>query len=351
MIRKFAVLLTVVMLLSAFLAGCSGGQQAPNQEPAASSNDNQPDTQETYTIKLAYVVAETQSSHIVARDVFKPYVEEKSNGRLKVELYPNGQLGGDRQAIEAVQLGTIEMTIPAAAVLSGFEPKFQVLDLPYLFKTKEAAYKALDGELGQILSDLLIPLGMRNLALPENGYRHTSNNRGPITKPEDLKGLKIRTMENPVHMATFRALGANPTPISFGELYTALQQKTVDAQENPIPLVYTSKFQEVQKYYTLDGHVYAATAFLVNNDFFNSLPEDLQQIIIEGAQLYKDEQRKLSTQQDEEMLKELEKEGMIINELTPEQKQAFIDATLTVYDEFEDILGADMIELAKKANE
>lgn len=345
--KKWFVVFIGIVLLAVFAAGC-GGKTATNE--SNSTDEQNTGVKDTYTIKLAYVVPETQSTHIAAKEVFKKYVEEKSNGRIKVELHPNGELGGDRQAIEAVQLGTIQMTIPAAAVLSGFEPKFQVFDLPYLFKSKEAAYKALDGELGKKLSDLLIPLGLRNLAYGENGFRNITNNKGPINSPADLKGVKIRTMENPVHMATFKALGANPTPISFGELYTALQQGTVDAEENPIPLVYTSKFYEVQKYYTLDGHVYAATAVLINNDFFNSLPEGLQQIIVEGAEKYKDEQRKLSSQQDTEMLQALKDKGMQINELTPEQKQEFIDATLPVYDQFKDVLGEDLINLAKQAN-
>lgn len=348
MLKNIARMLIVVMLVSVFLVGCGGGQE---QQPAGDSGSGEKEAKETYTIKLAYVVPETQSTHIAARDVFKKYVEEKSNGRIKVELYPNGQLGGDRQAIEAVQLGTIQMTIPAAAVLSGFEPKFQVFDLPYLFKSKEVAYKALDGELGQKLNEMLLKTGLRNLAYGENGFRHITNNRGPIEKPEDLKGLKIRTMENPVHMATFKALGANPTPMSFGELYTALQQGTVDAQENPIPLVYTAKFYEVQDYYTLDGHVYAATVVLINDDFYKSLPEDLQKIVKEGAEKFRDEQRKINTQQEEEMLGLLKKEGMKINELTPEQKQKFIETTLPVYDQFKDELGEDLIELAKQANQ
>jgi len=348
MMKNIARMLIAVMLVSVFLVGCGGGQE---QQPAGDSDSSEKEARETYTIKLAYVVPETQSTHIAARDVFKKYVEEKSNGRIKVELYPNGQLGGDRQAIEAVQLGTIQMTIPAAAVLSGFEPKFQVFDLPYLFKSKEVAYKALDGELGQKLNEMLLKTGLRNLAYGENGFRHITNNRGPIEKPEDLKGLKIRTMENPVHMATFKALGANPTPMSFGELYTALQQGTVDAQENPIPLVYTAKFYEVQDYYTLDGHVYAATVVLINDDFYKSLPEDLQKIVKEGAEKFRDEQRKINTQQEEEMLGLLKKEGMKINELTPEQKQKFIEATLPVYDQFKDELGEDLIELAKQANQ
>jgi len=149
--KKLALVLVVIMLFSAFLVGC-GQNEKPSDKPAEKSQDQEKKeaSEKTYTIKMAYLVPESQSSHVAARDFFKKHVEEKSKGRLKVELYPNGQLfSGDRQAIEAVQLGTIQMTIPAAAVLSGFEPKFQVFDLPYLFKDKKTAYEALDGELGQ----------------------------------------------------------------------------------------------------------------------------------------------------------------------------------------------------------
>lgn len=303
-----------------------------------------------YIVKIASVVPETQSQHIALRDFFKKYVEEKSGGRMVVEIYPNGQLGGERQAIESVQLGTIHMTVTALAVLSGFEPRFQVFDLPFLFKDKPSAYKALDGELGDKLNQLLPNLGIMNLAFAENGFRHITNNRAPIHKPEDLKGLKIRTMENPIHMASFRALGANPTPMSFGELYTALQQKTVDAQENPIPLIYTTKFYEVQKYATLTGHVYAATTFLCNDTWFNSLPKDLQKIVKDGAILFRDEQRKLTEAQDKEMLALLKQSGMQINELTQAEKDDFIKATAPVYEEFSKSVpgGKDFIELARK---
>ncbi|MBE3093092.1 MAG: DctP family TRAP transporter solute-binding subunit [Chloroflexi bacterium] len=306
--------------------------------------------QKTYTIGLSNVVSEAQSSYIASNEIFKPYVEKESGGRIKVELYPNGQLGGDRESFEAVQVGTREMHIGATAVLSGFLSEVQVFDLPYLFKSKEVAYKALDGELGTIINNKLLDLGLKNLGYMENGYRHISNNKGPITKPSDLKGLKIRTMENPVHMAIFKAFGANPTPMNFGELYTALQQGTVDAQENPIPLVYTSKFYEVQKYYTLDGHVYASASMVINKDFFNNLPEDLQEIIVTGAKKAIDFQRELADKQDEEMLKLLKEKGMVINELTSEQKQGFIDASIVVYDQFKDIIGENLIEMAKKAN-
>ena len=304
-----------------------------------------------YVIKVGYILPENQSDHIIMRDVFKKDIEEKSGGRISVELYPNAQLGGDRELIESVQLGTVQVAIPATSALAGFDKRFQVFDLPFLFKSKEVAFKALDGELGKTVAELLKPLGMRNLGYGENGYRHITNSRGPVHKPEDLKGIKLRTMENPLHLAFFKMLGANPTPMSFGELYTALQQGTVDGQENPVVLVYTSKFYEVQKFYSLTGHVYSATMLVANDDFFASMPEDLWKIVEDAGKRYVVEQRALAEVQEQEFLEELKKTGLQINELTPEEKQLFIDATLPAYDQFKDVIGAELIELAKKANE
>jgi len=301
-----------------------------------------------YLIRIAYVLSEKQAAHIVLSEFVKPYLEEKSGGRIKVELYPNGVLGGDRQVAEAVQLGTVQMTIVTPAVLSGFEPRIQILTFPYLFRSWEQSEEAINGELGEKISNMFSPLGLKFLAFGGNGFRHISNNRRPITKVEDLKGLKIRTMENPIHIATFRALGANPTPMSYTELYSGLQQKTVDAQENPIALVYTSKFYEVQKYYTLDGHVFAFTVVLINDDFFSSLPIDLQELVKDAFQQYAVKQKALTRKQNEEMLVSLKNEGMQINELTPEQKQEFIKATQPVYEEFRDIIGEDLYKIALK---
>lgn len=303
-----------------------------------------------YVIKVGYILPENQSDHIIMRDVFKKDIEEKSGGKISVELYPNAQLGGDRELIESVQLGTVQVAIPATSALAGFDKRFQVFDLPFLFKSKETAFKALDGELGHKVDELLKPLGMRNLGYGENGYRHITNSRGPVHKPEDLKGIKLRTMENPLHLAFFKMLGANPTPMSFGELYTALQQGTVDGQENPVVLVYTSKFYEVQKFYSLTGHVYSATMLVANDDFFASMPEDLWKIVEDAGKRYVVEQRALAEVQEQEFLEELKKTGLQINELTPEEKQLFIDATLPAYDQFKDVIGAELVELAKKAN-
>jgi C4-dicarboxylate-binding protein DctP len=281
---------------------------------------------------------------------FKKYVEEKSGGRIIVEVYPNGALGGERQMAEAAQLGTLEIAYLTTAVLVNFEPKFQVFDLPFLFNNIDIARRAVDGELGGVVAADLDKVNLKCLGYPENGYRHVTNNRGPIHKPEDLKGIKIRTMENPIHLETFRLLGAAPTPMAFTELYTALQQGTVDAQENPIFLTYTSKFYEVQDYMTLTGHFYAPGVAVMSLKFWESLPEDLQQIVQEGMRIAIDLQRELLDEQNAENLEELKK-LMEVNELTPEEKQVFVEATKPVYDKVASELGQDLVNLAISANE
>lgn len=308
-------------------------------------------SEDTYTIRLAHLVPEEQSSHVAAV-AFKEKLESESDGRLIVELYPNGQLyGSDREAIEAVQLGNIEMTIPAVAAMASFNEKFQVFDLPFLFNNNEAAYKALDGELGQELLADLENNDLKGLVFGENGFRHVSNNEGPIESPADLEGLKMRTLESPLHTDTFNAFGANASPFAFGELYTALQQGTYDAMDCPISLYYTNKFYEVQDYLTLTGHVYAATALLVNNDFYSSLPEDLQEIMTEASEEFRTDQRKLAQQQDGEFMDKLKEEGMQINDLTDDQRNEFREAAQSVYTKYESQIGKDLIDQALAANE
>jgi tripartite ATP-independent transporter DctP family solute receptor len=306
-------------------------------------------------IRLTHVLPESHPTHIIMVDYLKAPIESKSNGSMKVEIYPNGVLGGDRQTIESLQIGTLEMTATAAAIVSGFETQFTILDFPFLFKDKEAAYKALDGELGQALNDLLPEKqGIRNLVFMENGLRHITNNRKPIKTPEDLKGIKIRTMENPVHQAMFKLLGANPTPLSFSELYTALQQGTVDAQENPLPIMYSSKFYEVQKFCSLTGHVYAASTLLISETFWQSLSDEERTIIQEAAILYRDNQRRVNNEAEAQLLEELKKTNVIaINELTAEEKAAFMSAVSPLFDQMTNELKLDgkLVELVKSVND
>ena len=177
-----------------------------------------------------------------------------------------------------------------------------------------------------------------------------SNNNGPVESPADLEGLKLRTLENPLHTDTFKAFGANASPFAFGELYTALQQKTYDAMECPISLYYTNKFYEVQDYLTLTGHVYAATILLMNNDFYNELPEDLQGLVMEASEEFRTEQRILAQEQDVEFLTKLKESGMKVNDLTEEQRNVFRDAAKSVYDQYVPEIGEDLVDKALAAN-
>ncbi|CAM3397182.1 DctP family TRAP transporter solute-binding subunit [Aeromicrobium ponti] len=339
-------LLWLTMLIAVLIvSGCGRPTAGDSKSSGGEGGDG-----DKYTIRIAHLVPEEQSSHIAA-ETFKKNVEERSNGRIEVQLYPNGSLyGSDREAIEAVQLGNVEMTIPAVAPLASFNKKFMVFDLPFLFNSNEAAYKALDGELGETLLKDLENNDLKGLVFAENGFRHMSNNNGPIESPEDLKGMKFRTLENPVHTDTFKSFGANASPFAFGELYTALQQKTYDAMECPISLYYTNKFYEVQDYLTMSGHVYAATILLMNNDFYNNLPEDLQEVITEASLEYRDEQREIAQKQDKEFLDKLKEGGMQVNELTDKQKDAFREASRSVYDKYIPEIGEDLVNQALEAN-
>ncbi|NQD66441.1 DctP family TRAP transporter solute-binding subunit [Bacillus haikouensis] len=335
--KKYLILLLMAVVM---MAACG--------RPSTSSGSEGGD--ETYTIRIAHLVPEEQSSHIAAV-TFKEKLEKESDGRIKVELYPNGQLyGSDREAIEAVQLGNIEMTIPAVAPLASFNEKFMVFDLPFLFNNHEAAYKALDGELGQELMKDLEKNDIKGFVFGENGFRHMSNNKGPIESPADIEGQKFRTLENPLHTDTFKAFGANASPFAFGELYTALQQGTYDAMECPVSLYYTNKFYEVQDYLSMTGHVYAATALLMNNDYYNDLPEDLQKLVTEASEEYREEQRGLAQKQDVEFLNKLKESGMKVNELTDEQRGKFREAASSVYDKYVDRIGQDLVDKALEAN-
>lgn len=236
-----------------------------------------------YTIKVAYIGSDSHPTMRAMKEYFVKPIEEGSQGRIKVELYPNAQLGGDREISEGVQMGTIQMAIPASAPLAGFDKRVQVLELPYLFTTKQAAFEAADGILGEKLNSYLAAKGMLILGFQENGFRHVTNNRGPVKTPADLKGIKIRTMENPIHLAFFKAVGANPTPMSWGELYTALQQGTVDAQENPYAMIVDGKFYEVQKYVSETGHVFSFEVLIANKKFMDNLPADLNALVVKSA--------------------------------------------------------------------
>lgn len=303
------------------------------------------------TIRLAHLVNPTQSTHIMSEE-FKKQIEEESDGRLKVELYPSGSLfPSDREAIEAVQLGNVEMTIPALASVSGFDQDFMILDLPYLFEDTEEAYSVLDGPFGQGLLDGLEDVNIKGLVYGENGFRHITNNLHPVYTPDDIEGQKMRTLESPVHADVFNAFGANASPFAFGEMYSTLQQGTYDAMESPIALMYTSNLYEVQQYMSLTSHVYMPVALLMNNDFYESLEPDLQEIVMDAAEDYREDQRILSQEQNEEYMEEMVEAGLQVNDVTDEEKQAFSEKSEPVYDKYEEMLGSELFNELDRAVE
>ncbi len=343
--KRLSLVLIVLLTLGVILTGC-----ASKTETGDKGSDNGAATDdEVITIRISHVLQDTHPTNTTLVDIFKPEVEKNSNGKLKVEIYPNAQLGSDRQAIEAVSLGSLEMSVPGGPVLSGFYEPFMIFDLPFLFKDRQAAYAAMDGELAEKVGEGLLDQNILILGIGENGFRHITNNEGPVYTPDDLKGLKFRTMENPLHIAAFKGMGANPTPIAFGELFTALQQKTVDAQEQPIAILYTSKFNEVQKYLTLDGHVFANCPYIINKDFYEGLSPELQKVIADAVTKTVEVQRKTLAEKEAELIEELKNLGMEVNELTDEQRQLFVEASQPAYDLFIEKFGEQGEELLKLA--
>lgn len=274
---------------------------------------------------------------------FKELVEKNSDGRIEVNLYHSSQLGDDREMMEALQMGIQEVTCPSTAPIAPFVNGFKVFDLPFLFPSNEAADYVLDGPIGQGLLDQLEDIGIIGLAYWENGYRQLTNNVRAVESPDDVKGLKIRTMENPIHLAAWRAMGANPTPMAFGELFSAMQQGVVDGQENPWGTIYLQNFFEVQQYTTDTGHVYSPFVLMISKKFWDKLPEDLQQVVYQAAQKAKLHNRKLNRAMNAEYLGKL-KEKMHVTILTPEQRAEFQKAVQPVYDQFAEEIGPELIE-------
>lgn len=216
---------------------------------------------------------------------FANAVNAKSHGRIEVQVHGAGVLGGEREIMEAVKSGIIESGI-GSGTLTNFFPEAMVTDIPYLFLNTKIVWDVLDGRFGNKLSErLLKQTGMRNLGFGEVGYRHFTNSRRPIHFPKDLQGLKVRVQETPFYLTLIKSLGGSPTPVAWPETYSALQTGVVDAQENPVAAMVFGKIYEVQKYCTLDGHVYGVSWFLMNEKFFKSLPSDLKDIILDSAKV------------------------------------------------------------------
>lgn len=344
MYKKPLIALMVIFILALSLVGCGSSGTTSSQ----SSNSQQTQTQSTngntkFVLKLGHVANTNQPYHEAAVK-FAELVKERTNGAVEIQIYPNSQLGGQRDLLEGLQLGTVDIVLTSTAVLSNFIPKCQVIDLPFIFRDREHVYKVVDGPLAEKIYEGAESQGMKVISTWENGFRHITNNVRPIRKPDDIKGIKIRVMENPMYIDMFKALGANPTPMAMGEVFTALQQKTVDAQENPIGQIYASRFYEVQKYLTLTGHTYSPEPLVFSLKTWNKLPKEYQDIIIKAAQEARDFNRQRAEEQNQKFLEEMKAKGLQVIELTPEEKAAFQEKMKSVWAKYENIVGKELID-------
>lgn len=302
--------------------------------------------EETYTI-TAGIGLNDQSAQYQSLEYFKDLVEENSDGRITVELYHSSQLGDDREMMEALQLGTQEMTCPSTAPIAPFINGFKVFDLPFIFPNEGAADYVLDSEIGQQLLDELSGIGIKGLVYWENGFRQLTNDVRPVRTPADVAGLKVRTMENPLHLAAWETMGANPTPMAFGELFSALQQDVVDGQENPWGTIFLQNFPEVQRYTTDTGHVYSPFVLMIAQEFWDNLPADLQDVVMDAAVASRAHNRELNRRLNAEYLEEL-KGVMDVTILTNEEKTAFQEATAAVYDQYAQEIGTDLVNAVRE---
>ena len=263
---------------------------------------------------------------------FAELVKEKSGGKIKVKLFPGGTLGGDVQTLSALQGGTVEMSVMNAGLMSGVSKDFSLVDLPFLFQTPQQADAVMDGPFGTKLAEALPDKGVVGLGYWELGFRNLTNNRRPVTKAEDIAGLKIRVLQSPVFIDLFTALGANPVPMPYPELYTALETGTVDGQENPFSNVVSAKMFEVQKHLAVTNHIYNPQIVIISKKAWDKMNEDERKVIQDAATEARDFQRKVSRTQSDEALAELKKHGMQVTELPPEEIEKLREKAKPVID-------------------
>lgn len=328
--KKFLMSIAALSM-SAMLVACGGGEK---EGDTADKGDSAAPSSEVFTLKAAHSLPEDHPYELGFQELAKR-VEERSEGRLKIETFPASQIGAERELTEGLQLGTVDLVVSSTAPVTNFVPELGVLDLPFLFNDRDSAVKVLEGEVGGELFAKLGENGIIGLSWAENGFRHITNSKHPVEKPEDLKGLSLRTQENEIHLAAFKALGANPSPMAWTEALTALSSGVVDGQENPIIVAdQFNLYESKQTYMTLTNHVYSVAIYMLSQETYDKLPEDLRTILVEEGQKIGAFERDLMIEMEKESFNKLKEQGMeIIEEVdtTP-----FREAISSVYDSFAD---------------
>lgn len=347
-IKKYSLLLICLICLSLVLVGCSSGSKDKlNEEQVSGEDELRNESEEKVILKLGHI-QEPDHPWNKAVEGFAKDVLEATDGNVEIQVYPSSQLGGERDVAEGLKLGTVQMGLFGTGALQALDKRLIVEELPYAWPTKEHAYEALDGELGDALNEILKEQNIIGLSYWEAGYRHITNNVRPINSLEDLKGLKMRVPEGEMRIDTFKELGALPTPLAFPEVFTALQQGAVDGQENPLATIYASKFNEVQKYLTLSGHIWGSALLAISEETWDSLPEEYQEIIMDKADIWKEKEREMMTEYDNEILEKMKAEGI---EVTEPDTEEFREACQSIWTKYEDELGKDLVDIVRRYSE
>ncbi|WP_319559606.1 DctP family TRAP transporter solute-binding subunit [Marispirochaeta sp.] len=324
--------ITFLLLFGLILSATANGEQE--------TGNTSGEITEKVVIKLGHI-ADPSHPYAKGAEEFARLAAEKSNGMIEVKVFPSSQLGGQKELIEGITYGSIDMALVGTAVLGQFQPQISLFDLPFLFRDRDHAYKSLD-TVGMELGKELEKNGIKLLGYMENGIRHLTNDKREIQSPADMQGLKIRVMTNKIYIAMMKSLGASPTPMAFGELYSAMQQGVVDGQENPSAHIWTSRFFEVQQYASKTAHAYAPEPVLISMSTWKKLPSTAQGIIVESAKEAIAWQRQLSTDQDNEFWDKIIATGKM--KVTEVDRQPFVDATKPVYAEFAAMVGQANID-------
>lgn len=341
--RSLILILCLFMAISLF-TGCS---QKPAETSAAPANSSETTAapQEKIVLKLGHTAA-PDHPYQTASEMFAQKVSEKTNGMIEIKVFPADQLGKQNELIEGAQLGTVDMVLTSDVALSTAEPLIGVLNLPFLFKDYDHVMNALNGEIGDKLSEALAKKNLIVIGWWENGFRHITNSKVVIDKPEDLKGLKIRTPNGTVFVDTFNMIGASATPMSFGELYSALQLGTVDGQENPTTHVLTQKFYEVQDYLSLTYHIHVSEPLVMSKQVFDNLSIEYQQILVESAKEVAAWSFETTKNTEADEIEQIKATGMDVH--VPDVA-AFQAAMKVVYEKYEGVFGKELIDAIKNS--
>lgn len=301
-----------------------------------------------YELKLAWLTADSPTDpYAITAHAFKKELEAAMPGRVEVQLFPNRQLGDDKEILEGLQFGTIDMGVITNAVVANLEPTYQLVDLPFLFGSAEQAHMVLDGEVGAQLAANLRDDGVVSLGAAEGGFRNMINNTRPVRTPEDVEGVKYRTMQNPVFIEMFSSLGGSPVPMAWGEVFTAMQQGTVDGLEIPTSVVNSNNYADVTKFLSFTRHTYSAIHLLMSERSLARLPEDVQQAVMDAGRAAIVTQRKTVAAAEADTVAALQAKGMEVNDI--DDVAAFRAKVGPVYERFEPTIGTELLENALQA--